>query len=768
MPGVRACLLAHLTVLPANGCTVAGDGIQRLPVCMQVLFLVCSRLPRLNLLGHRLFRLSLCRNEDLLSFVLLNRSPTYEVPLSCTQNHRQILRSVSPSLITTPSILLFHYTCFSTIVLIDRCVTMPMSHVGLTVSHIPSATSFYLSALQPLGYRFIGHQGDSIGLGIDSADFYLTQAPIGYVHQQDASTSSTTNRPRTRPSPNHLAFLAESRLIVRECYAAALSSGALPSGAPKYRNEDCSCFNAAVEDLDGNTVEFIFRQPHGEGDRCDTIAPPQDQRVLTWQKDVADRSVRDDAQSIAQSMVSRGSLASKASRAKSRMQTALDLASSTSKSVRSEAPSQGMTRTSTAPAKADFPSKTLIGTALGAAAGAAIIFAMSKAEASNARDEAEHLAYMSKSRPRRRSYGDSRPPPPRAETIREPVLPTAPTKPDSRRFHRNYSTTESAFSRGPPPPPTKAMRMIEATGHDSEDDDVQVALSRYSGMKAMPTRSRTIDDYEYAPKSKAGRSDAPSGHGIKRATTLPVEAIEERPNYYLEAPPPKSNVSRHSSRYETPRSHVSGSRHSAHRRSSHDDANLKRHDSGISMHSSRSRRDRESDAGRRSSGSKASTIKPPRRDAYEQATALAAALPKAPGSKAPSSCYFPAAISLPPSHAPSKVSRSNAPSTYVSAPQEPLAPVASKQSWEDFIGEESDGLGDIKTVLPEDSISCVDLAKPKAKRDGHRSGSRHSRREERRKERDGGSRHTAVTTLPYREKGKEEDRDGKRSILGFA
>ncbi|KAF2166225.1 hypothetical protein M409DRAFT_66713 [Zasmidium cellare ATCC 36951] len=630
---------------------------------------------------------------------------------------------------------------------------MPMSHFGLTVSHIPSATSFYLSALQPLGYRFIGHQGDSIGLGIDSADFFLTQAPIG-----------------TRPSPNHIAFLAESRLIVRDCYTAALNSGALPSGAPNYRNEDCSCFNAAVEDLDGNTVEFIFRQPHGEGDRCDTIAPPEDQRVLTWQKDVASSAAQDDAQSVAQSMVSRGSLASKTSRAKSRMQTALDLASSASKSVKSEAPSQGISRSSTTPAKSDFPSKTLIGTALGAAAGAAIMFAMSKAESDNARDEAEHLAYMSKSRPRRRSLSDARPPPPRAETIKESMPPTAPPKPDSRRFHRNYSTTESQFSRRPPPPPTKAMRMIEATGHNTEDEDIQEALSRYSGMKAMPTRSRTIDDYEYAPKSRAGgRSEAPSGHSMKRATTLPVEAIEDRPNYYLEAPPPKSYVSRHSSRHDTPRSHVSGSRHSshAHRRSSHDDANLKRHDSGISMHSSRSRRDRDSDAGRRSSGSKASTTKPPRRDAYDQAAAVAAAVPQAPGSKAPSSCFFPAAISLPPSHASSKASRSHAPSTYVSAPQEPLEPTASKQSWEDFvIGEESDGLGDIKTVLPEDSISCVDLSKPKTRRESH-SSSRHSRPKERRRDGgSGGSRHTVMTALPYRGSGKE--RDGKRSILGFA
>lgn len=57
---------------------------------------------------------------------------------------------------------------------------MPVSHLGLTVSHIPSATSFYLQALQPLGYRYIGQSGDSIGLGVDEADLFLTQEPRGY------------------------------------------------------------------------------------------------------------------------------------------------------------------------------------------------------------------------------------------------------------------------------------------------------------------------------------------------------------------------------------------------------------------------------------------------------------------------------------------------------------------------------------------------------------------------------------------------------------
>ncbi|KAK4612158.1 hypothetical protein CLAFUW4_12914 [Fulvia fulva] len=646
---------------------------------------------------------------------------------------------------------------------------MPISHWGISVTHIPSATSFYLAALQPLGYRFIGHQGDSIGLGIDSADFFITQAPIG-----------------TRPAPNHIAFLAESRLIVRECYAAALNSGAYPSGSPKYRNEECECFNAAVEDLDGNTIEFIFRQPHGEGKCCGTVAPAEDQKVITWQKDVEEGVPEEDAQSVARSQASGGTLASQASKAKSRMQTAMDLVSNTSKSVKSDTPSQAISRTNTAPAKPDFPAKGLIGIALGAAAGAGLMYALHRAESRNAQEESEHMAYMSSKNSRRQSVaGTVRPPPPKAETVKESIAPPPPppsppsSKHDTRKFHRNFSTTESAYSRRPPPPETRAMRMIADTGYNKDDEDVQEVLSRYTTMRPHATRNRD-DEIEYAPASRAPRSDAPSGHSIKRANTLPVGALEDRPNYYLEAPPAKSSASRYASRHGS----TSGSHYD--RRSSHDDANLKRHDSGVSMHSShRSHRDRDrdSEAGRRSS---ASTIKPSRRDSkYDDVqAAVEAAVGKKAASKAPSSCYYPAAISLPPSKADSRSDRerdrdgdhshagSKAP-TYISprdAQIPPLEAVESKQSWEDFAGEESDGLGDVRTVMPDDSISCVDLSKRRRKHHSSRRGEAGSERTVRparkEKERERGSRYSdaKLTAIPYR--GKE--REGKRSILGFA
>ncbi len=52
---------------------------------------------------------------------------------------------------------------------------MPVSHIGLTVSHLPSSCSFFLSALQPLGYRFIGQDGQQLAFGVDQPDFFLSQ-----------------------------------------------------------------------------------------------------------------------------------------------------------------------------------------------------------------------------------------------------------------------------------------------------------------------------------------------------------------------------------------------------------------------------------------------------------------------------------------------------------------------------------------------------------------------------------------------------------------
>ena len=64
-------------------------------------------------------------------------------------------------------------------------LTMPVSHICLTVSHLPTSCSFYLAALSPLGYNYIGQQDNQVGFGIVQADFFISQAPAGYEYLID-------------------------------------------------------------------------------------------------------------------------------------------------------------------------------------------------------------------------------------------------------------------------------------------------------------------------------------------------------------------------------------------------------------------------------------------------------------------------------------------------------------------------------------------------------------------------------------------------------
>lgn len=63
----------------------------------------------------------------------------------------------------------------------DSLPDMPVSHIGLTVSHLPTSCSFFLAALTPLGYRYIGQFDGQIGFGVDEPEFFISQETTTYV-----------------------------------------------------------------------------------------------------------------------------------------------------------------------------------------------------------------------------------------------------------------------------------------------------------------------------------------------------------------------------------------------------------------------------------------------------------------------------------------------------------------------------------------------------------------------------------------------------------
>ncbi|KIX02927.1 uncharacterized protein Z518_08870 [Rhinocladiella mackenziei CBS 650.93] len=122
---------------------------------------------------------------------------------------------------------------------------MPSS-ITLTVSHLPTSTSFFLSALQPLNYVFRGREEHTIGFGPVSppntpADFWITQ-----------------EIPGVPAGAAHVAFPASSRAQVEDFFLAALKAGGKIHGEPCQRDAS-GYYSAAVIDFDGNSIEAVYR-----------------------------------------------------------------------------------------------------------------------------------------------------------------------------------------------------------------------------------------------------------------------------------------------------------------------------------------------------------------------------------------------------------------------------------------------------------------------------------------------------------------------------
>ncbi|KAI9882882.1 MAG: hypothetical protein M1823_005368 [Watsoniomyces obsoletus] len=256
---------------------------------------------------------------------------------------------------------------------------MPLVDVSLPCSHLPRSTSFFLAALQPLGYRYHGQrdkeretENKGIGLGVEEPDFYLYQERQG----GQAGTAE-------------IAFSSPSRAAVDHFYAAALRAGATSQSIPGFINAE---YTTAVFDIDGNSIRVVFRD-EVDNTNNDNVNMDDRRSLVSARRFGAGAGA--------------GSTASK-SRVLSWQQGIAQSATGTRMNPRSVVTAMPRTTTTTTrvsvpvvqPAtteKSDFSSaKALIGTLLGAAGGAAVAYAMMRAENE---DEVERERAAMRSRP---------------------------------------------------------------------------------------------------------------------------------------------------------------------------------------------------------------------------------------------------------------------------------------------------------------------------------------------------------------------------------
>ncbi|KAL8973322.1 MAG: hypothetical protein Q9183_000015 [Haloplaca sp. 2 TL-2023] len=214
---------------------------------------------------------------------------------------------------------------------------MPVSHISLTVSHLPTSCSFFLAALAPLGYRYLGQEGDQIAFGIDTPEFFISQ-----------------EKASVKAGAAHVAFTSPSRGAVDAFFTAALKAGGRMHKEPTERDPDTGYYSAGILDFDDNSIEATYRHEKATKEHH-SVSGKKAESVLSWQKDVA------------RSTVSHAPLPARPS-------PRVIVTNVTKPTIMVANPS---VRTRSG---GDVSSKSLIGTLLGAAAGAAVAYAMTRGE----------------------------------------------------------------------------------------------------------------------------------------------------------------------------------------------------------------------------------------------------------------------------------------------------------------------------------------------------------------------------------------------------
>ncbi|KAF3005069.1 hypothetical protein E8E13_009570 [Curvularia kusanoi] len=456
---------------------------------------------------------------------------------------------------------------------------MPVSHFGLTVSHLPASSSFFLSALQPLGYRYIGQQGHQVGFGIREADFFLSQ-----------------ETPGIRAGAAHVAFTATSRTAVREFYSAALNAGGRPNGSPACRTDDDTHFNAAVLDLDGNSIEVVYS---GAPDYMEDGTVISHSRVITWERTVT-QSMRDDASVIS------SRTAKSVAKAPTEVSKAPSVASK-APSVVSQAPSVARSHSEPAAVPQAAPpassggdaAKTLVGTLLGAAAGAAVAYAFVRSERDSAKKESEFSAFMEAKNTVKTAVSQiaqTSPPPQPPMSDPPPMYEPAPSV--ARSVHRNDdagSVVSATPSRASQMPSVRGQKQIEAAPasyYAPPPSDVSLTRSNTQPLQIEYAPARSVAGSDMRSRFSASRSmTSPEIRTIEAARSVasvsssrPESRAPSRPQSVAHSTAPSSlissfvpdNVSRKapegsvyshtSSRSKAKSSHTHASRHSSHSR----------------------------------------------------------------------------------------------------------------------------------------------------------------------------------------------------------
>ncbi len=118
---------------------------------------------------------------------------------------------------------------------------LQLDHINIYVSDVVRSRNFYVTVLEPFGYKLNRDFGEfAVGLGRKN------YAELALVRITDPV------------QPMHLAYRVEARADVHKFYDLALNAGATDNGSPGLRPDYHANYYAAfVRDLDGHNLEVV-------------------------------------------------------------------------------------------------------------------------------------------------------------------------------------------------------------------------------------------------------------------------------------------------------------------------------------------------------------------------------------------------------------------------------------------------------------------------------------------------------------------------------
>jgi catechol 2,3-dioxygenase-like lactoylglutathione lyase family enzyme len=410
--------------------------------------------------------------------------------------------------------------------------TMPVSHITLTVSHLPTSTSFFLSCLQPLGYQFIGRHDDYIGFGQkqgEPADFWMTETKPGYVDSKrdfPIEHIKLTVVNRCPPGAVHVAFPAPSKDAVGSFFISALKAGAKIHGEPKMRDSQSGYFSAAVIDFDGNSIEAVYRPSVSSA--ASAVSGPTMALLEDSSRSVVSKATSRASTVKAESIAPRSEAGSVArseakSRALSKAPTAIERSAPTVVSRHTQGPLPSHTMQASQASKTDDGSKaakTIVGTLIGAAAGAAIAYAMVKGDSQSTSGETKSQSqqfptdFPQIKAAAQSFFGGNNNEEPEPQQLRAIEAPPPPRTVYSSASNPRSALTRSVTSKNP-----RASTIYEGTEYHDENGRRASEGSIYSIPENTPLRA-----IEYPPASAA------SQHRYHCApSTLISSYVEDKP-----------------------------------------------------------------------------------------------------------------------------------------------------------------------------------------------------------------------------------------------